>query len=90
MVIRPSSALCNDYTQISSLAKTSGEPIFITKNGEGDGVFMSIEAFEEREKIFQHRDAIYAAEFSRLSGESTYTPDEVRSKMEALFSTHKG
>ena len=90
MVIRPSSALRNDYMQISDLAKVSGEPIFITKNGEDDGVFMSMEAFEEREKMFQHRDAIYAAEFSRLSGEPTYTPDEVRSRMEALFNAHEG
>ena len=42
MVIRPSSALRNDYTQISDLAKASGEPIFITRNGEDDGVYMSM------------------------------------------------
>lgn len=89
MVIRPSSALRNDYTQISDLAKASGEPIFITRNGEDDGVYMSMETFEEREKMFRHRDAVYAAEFSRLSGEPTFTPDEVRSRMEALFHAHE-
>lgn len=89
MVIRPSSALRNDYMQISDLAKASGEPIFITKNGEDDGVYMSMEAYEEREKMFRHRDAIYAAEFSRLSGEPTLKPDEVRSRMEALFNAHE-
>ena len=89
MVIRPSSALRNDYTQISDLAKASGEPIFITKNGEDDGVYMSMEAFEEREKMFRHRDAIYAAEFSRLSGEPTVTADELRLRMEALFNAHE-
>lgn len=89
MVIRPSSALRNDYMQISDLAKASGEPIFITKNGEDDGVYMSMEAFEEREKMFLHRDAIYVAEFSRLSGEPTLTPNEVRARMEALFNAHE-
>lgn len=89
MVIRPSSALRNDYTQISDLAKASGEPIFITRNGEDDGVYMSMETFEEREKMFRHRDAVYTAEFSRLSGEPTFTPDEVRSRMEALFHAHE-
>ena len=34
MQIRPSSALRNEYTQISELAKASGEPIFITNKGE--------------------------------------------------------
>lgn len=85
MKIRPSSALRNEYTQISMLAKESGEPIFITNKGEDDGVFMSMEAYEEREKMFRHRDQIYAAELSRLNGEKTYTADEMHERMEALF-----
>lgn len=89
MIIRPSSALCDDYTQISDLAKVSGEPIFITQNGEEDGIYMSMEAFEEREKMFRHRDTIYAAEISRMNGEPAVTADELRLKMEDLFSAHE-
>ena len=85
MVIRPSSALRNDYTAISELAKASGEPIFITNKGEGDGVFMSMAAFEEREKMYRHRDKIYAAEMSRLRGDPTYTQEELDAKVEELF-----
>lgn len=89
MTIRPSSTLRNDYMQISELAKVSGEPVFITKNGEDDGVFMSMEVYTEREKMFRHRDAIYAAEFSRLSGEPTLTQAEVNARMEALFNAYE-
>ena len=89
MQIRPSSALRNDYPAISELAKETGEPIFITNKGEDDGVFMSMEAFEAREKMFRHRDKIYAAEFSRLSGEPTYTPNEMHEKLEALFDAYE-
>ena len=89
MQIKPSSALRNDYTQISELAKASGEPIFITNKGEDDGVFMSMAAYEEREKMFRHRDMIYAAEMSRLSGEPIYTPEEIDEKMEALFHAYE-
>ena len=85
MVIRPSSALRNDYTAISELAKASGEPIFITNKGEGDGVFMSMAAFEEREKMYRHRDKIYEAEISRLRGDPTYTQEELDAKVEELF-----
>ena len=85
MQIRPSSALRNDYQQIAELAKTSGQPVFITNKGEGDGVFMSIEAYEEREAMFRHRDMIYAAEMSRLSGEPTCTPAQMHERLEALF-----
>lgn len=89
MQITPSSSLRNEYPALSELAKVSGEPIFITNKGEADGVYMSMEAYEEREKMFRHRDAVYAAEFSRLSGEATYTQDEVDKRMEAIFNAFK-
>ena len=89
MKIRPSSALRNDYPQISQLAKVSGEPIFITNKGEDDGVFMSMEAYEAREKMFRHRDLIYAAEMSRLSGEPVYTQEELDAQMEDLFRAYE-
>lgn len=43
------------------------QPIYITKNGEGDLVVMSINAFEQREKMLEHRAKNLEAEFSRLS-----------------------
>lgn len=35
-------------TEISELCKSSNEPIFVTKNGYGDLVVMSMKAYEER------------------------------------------
>jgi prevent-host-death family protein len=40
--IKPISDLRNKANEISKLAHTSHEPIFITKNGEGDMVLMSM------------------------------------------------
>mgnify|MGYP002727843967 CR=1 FL=1 len=45
MQIRASTALRNEYLQISQLAKVSGEPIYITNKGEADLVIQSIEAY---------------------------------------------
>ena len=87
MQIRPSSSLRNDYNAISELARKTGELVFITNKGEGDGVFMSVEAFEEREKMFRHRDAIYASELSRLIGEPVCSQSELDERMEALFNS---
>ena len=44
--IRPSADLRNNYNEISELCHEYLEPVFITKNGTGDLVVMSIETYE--------------------------------------------
>lgn len=46
-IIRASSELRNNYNEISRLCHETNEPIFLTKNGAGDMVLMSNEAYEE-------------------------------------------
>lgn len=45
-LIRPSSDLRNKYNEVSELCHKYAEPIFITKNGQGDLAVMSIETYE--------------------------------------------
>jgi len=44
--IRPSADLRNNYNEISEFCHVYSEPVFITKNGTGDLVVMSIETYE--------------------------------------------
>lgn len=85
MIIKSYTALRNDYGKISTLAHESAEPIYITKNGEGDIVVMSIEAFEKREQILKLRSKIMAAELSRIAGEQTISLNEMRKTIEEKF-----
>mgnify|MGYP000036100357 CR=1 FL=1 len=80
MQIRASTALRNEYLQISQLAKVSGEPIYITNKGEADLVIQSIEAYEQREKMLAHRASVLEAELDRLSGAPTYSPEQGRGR----------
>ena len=42
-----STVLRNEYNEVSSFCHLNEEPIFITKNGQGDLAVMSIEKYEE-------------------------------------------
>ena len=77
MIIKPSTALRNDYQTISNMAKETAEPIYITKNGEGDMVVLSIEAYERREEMLRLRERLLYSEEERLSGARTYSEEEV-------------
>ena len=38
MTILPSASLRNQYSEISERCKATGEPIYLTKNGDGDTI----------------------------------------------------
>jgi prevent-host-death family protein len=44
--IRPITDLRNNSNEISEFCRTSREPVFITKNGVGDMVVLSVEMYE--------------------------------------------
>lgn len=81
MIIKASAALRNDYASISNIAKETNEPIYITKNGEGDLVLMSIDAFEKYEQVLRLRAKILQAEQERIDGARTSDVSEARSQL---------
>lgn len=81
MIIKASAALRNDYASISKIAKETKEPIYITKNGEGDLVLMSIEAFEKREQMLKFREKVLQAEQERIEGAETLDISQARKRL---------
>ena len=86
MNIRPSAAIRQNYNEISELCKRTGEPVYLTKNGEGDLVVMDIESFLRREKMLQLREELVAVEEDRLSGRTGCTLDELDSYLSSIAS----
>ena len=68
-MIRPVSDLRNNFAEISKTVHETAQPVFLTKNGYGDMVVLSMEAFEnlqfESEVYFKLQAAEREAELSR-------------------------
>ena len=67
-MIRPVSDLRNNFADISKTVHETAKPVFLTKNGYGDMVVMSIEAVEslqfESEVYFKLQEAEREAELT--------------------------
>ncbi len=55
-----STALRNEYNSVSSLCHLENEPVFITRNGQGDLAVMSMELYEEMAQKIELYEKIYA------------------------------
>lgn len=77
MTIIPSTALRNQYNEISEKCKKTGEPIYLTKNGEGDLVVMSIEFFERQQQLLILKERLLDIELEQRNGAKSYSVEEL-------------
>lgn len=75
--IRPVSDLRNKFPEIEDIVLTSGEPVYLTKNGYGSMVVMSLEQYAALTDPVEQKldEADRAAESSeiRYSGEEVFS-----------------
>ena len=77
MNIRPSAAIRQNYNEIAEMCRKTAEPVFLTKNGEGDLVVMDIETYNRWEKMLKLREELLAVEEDRMAGRNGCTLDEL-------------
>ncbi len=84
-MIRPVSDLRNNFAEISKTVHETSQPVFLTKNGYGDMVVLSMEAFEnlqfESEIYFKLQQAEQEAE---LSNQRYSSKDILKAMREAI------
>ena len=84
-MIRPVSDLRNNFAEISKTVHETAQPVFLTKNGYGDMVVLSMEAFEN----LQFESEIYfklqaAAREAELSSERYSSKDVLKAMKDAI------
>ncbi len=85
MIIMASADIRLKYNDVVQKCKESGQPIYLTKNGQGELVVMDIASFEKREQEIQAQQLVLEAFAARLSGEKDYTLDESKNLINKLI-----
>ncbi len=78
MYIKASATIRSNYNEIAKLCKESGEPVYLTKNGEGDLVVIDITAFERRAKELKLAEDLFNIRSARQNGAKGHSLSEVR------------
>ncbi len=76
MIIMASAEIRQNYNKVAEKCKESGEPIYLTKNGQGELVIMDIASFEKREQELKAQELVLESYASYLAGDKTYSLDE--------------
>ena len=82
-IIKPISDLRNKFNEISEICHKEGEPIYLTKNGKGDLVVMSISAYEKREAILELYQKLSIAEQQIREGSQTIEHKEMIKRLKS-------
>ena len=84
-MIRPVSDLRNNFAEISKTVHETAQPVFLTKNGYGDMVVLSMEAFENLQFESEIYFKLQAAELkAELSSERYSSKDVLKAMKDAI------
>lgn len=87
--IRPVSDLRNNFAEISKIVHEDREPVFLTKNGYGDMVVMSIEQYEKIQLESEIFIKLKEAELEARTTDVRYSHEEVFGKAKEQLANGK-
>jgi prevent-host-death family protein len=88
-IIKPISDLRNKSNEISKLANDSNEPIYITKNGEGDLVVMSMNHYSKMQLKLDLLSKLSIAQKQKSAGDTGNSLKQVMSKIRTMINEQK-
>ena len=88
-IIKPISDLRNKSNEISKLANDSNEPIYITKNGEGDLVVMSMNHYSKMQLKLDLLSKLSIAQKQKSAGDTGNSIKQVMTKIRTMINEQK-
>ena len=85
MTIMASADIRLKYNDVVDKCRESGEPVFLTKNGQGELVVMDIASFEKREQELRAQQLVLEAFAARLAKERDYSLEESKKLINGLI-----
>ena len=85
MKIMSSADIRQRYNDVVNQCRDSGEPVYLTKNGQGELVVMDIDSFEKREQMIRAQELVLESIAARLFGEKDYSIEESRKIINSLI-----
>ena len=89
MTILASAEIRLNYNNVVEKCKETREPVYLTKNGQGELVVMDIESFEKREQELRAQQLVLESYASRLSGEKDYSQKEAMKIIDQMIAEAK-
>ena len=77
------------YNEVVEKCKESGQPIYLTKNGQGELVVMDIESFEKREQELYAQQLVLESFAARLAGDVDLSINESKELINKLIAGNK-
>ena len=89
MTILASAEIRLNYNNVVEKCKETREPVYLTKNGQGELVVMDIESFEKREQELRAQQLVLETFASRLSGDKDYSQEEAMKIIDQMIAEAK-
>lgn len=84
-IIKPISDLRNNFNEISEICHKDGEPVFITRNGHGDLVVMSLAKYEQIQALLDLYQKLSVAEIQSLNHEKCIGHEEMMERLRKII-----
>ena len=84
-IIISSTKLRNEYNEVSRTCHEQMSPVFVTRNGDGEMVFLPIELWEKRQAELELFAEMLRRKQNKLAGAKTYSASELCADVEDVL-----